>query len=155
MHDQPKYRPLRPSAFFPDGRASRPRIEDSVARGELAATAEPPLSAALLARGRERYDIFCSPCHDRVGNGGGMIVERGFRRPPSFHIDRLRDAPDSHFFAAITDGFGVMPSYGPQIPPADRWAIVAYVRALQLSQHAELTDVPEAERGRLLEENKE
>jgi len=155
MHDQPKYRPLRPSAFFPDGRSSRPRIEDTVARGELVAAAEPPMSAALLARGRERYDIFCSPCHDRVGNGGGMIVERGFRRPPSFHIDRLRDAPDSHFLAAITDGFGVMPSYAAQIPPADRWAIVAYVRALQLSQHAELTDVPEAERGRLLEEKKE
>ncbi len=152
MHDQPKYRPLRPSAFFPDGRASRPRIEDTVARGELATAEQPPTTAALLARGRERYDVFCSPCHDRVGNGGGMIVERGFRRPPSFHLDRLREAPDTHFFAAITDGFGVMPSYAAQIPSADRWAIVAYVRALQLSQHAGLADAPPPERERLARE---
>jgi mono/diheme cytochrome c family protein len=158
MHDQPKYPPLRPSRFFADGRSARPRIQDTVARdpqnAEDAAVGENaalpvPLTAALLARGQQRYDIYCSVCHDRVGSGGGMIVERGFKRPPSFHIDRLRHAADGYFYLAITNGFGVMPSYAASIFPADRWAIVAYVRALQLSQNATLADVPPAERSHL------
>jgi Cytochrome C oxidase, cbb3-type, subunit III len=103
----------------------------------------------VLARGRERYDIFCSPCHDRVGTGQGMIVLRGYRRPPSFHEDRLRQEGDGYFFDTITNGFGVMPNYAQQVPVADRWAITLYIRALQLSQGATLADVPDAERARL------
>ena len=95
-----------------------------------------PVDDAVMARGRERYDIFCSPCHGRTGDGDGMVVQRGYRRPPSFHIDRLRQAPPGHFFDVITNGFGAMPDYAAQIPVRDRWAIVAYIRALQLSQHA-------------------
>jgi mono/diheme cytochrome c family protein len=108
-----------------------------------------PMTAALLRRGQERYDIYCSPCHDRVGRGDGMIVRRGFRRPSSFHDDRLRQQPAGYFFDAVTNGFGVMPSYANQVPVADRWAIVAYIRALQRAQHARLDDVPAAERARL------
>jgi hypothetical protein len=164
MHDQPKYQPLEGTAFFADGRASRPVPEGTVARGELPAdparftgragrewvrTAPVPITPALLARGRERYDIFCAPCHDRAGTGAGMIVQRGFKRPPSFHIDRLREAADGYFFETMTLGFGTMPSYASQVPVDDRWAIVVYVRALQLSQHATLADVPAAARERL------
>ena len=159
MQDQPKYIPLRASTFFPDQRSARPLVEGTVARGHLHedtlletgkignddATVFPfAVDADVLARGRERYDIYCSPCHSRVGDGDGMIVQRGYRRPTSFHDERLRNSPVGHFFDAITRGFGVMPSYASQIPVADRWAIVAYVRALQLSQHATLADVPEA-----------
>jgi mono/diheme cytochrome c family protein len=107
------------------------------------------VTAETLARGRQRYDIFCSPCHDRVGTGDGMIVQRGYRQPPSFHIDRLRQEADGYFFDTITNGFGVMPNYAQQIPVADRWAITLYIRALQLSQHAALDDVPESERAPL------
>jgi len=161
MQDQPKYLPLSESAFFADGRSERPPVEGTVARGQLDAnvgyqtgrvgrtylqTTPVALTPDLLARGRERYDIFCSPCHDRAGTGGGMIVLRGFKRPPSFHIDRLRQEPDGYLFVAVSEGFGVMPSYAAQIPVADRWAIVGYVRALQLSQHATLADVPDAAR---------
>src|SRR5207245_3964336 len=145
MHDQPKYRPGRVSSFFADGRASRPLVPGTVARGHLdddallyagksgdafADTFPFPVSRDVLQRGQERYNIFCSPCHDRVGSGGGMIVLRGYRRPPAFHIDRLRQQPAGYFFDVITRGFGVMPSYAEQIPVRDRWAIVAYVRAL-------------------------
>jgi mono/diheme cytochrome c family protein len=164
MHDQPKYLPLQPSAFFDDGRASRPLVQGTVARGQLDDTSPSHTGKAggtylrrlpravtrpLLERGRERYDIFCSPCHDRTGYGGGMIVLRGFRRPPSFHQDRLREAADGYLFEVVSQGFGVMPSYASQVPVDDRWAIVAYVRALQLSQHAQLDDVPDEERARL------
>jgi hypothetical protein len=164
MHDQPKYLPLQKSAFFDDGRASRPLIDGTVARGHLEDTAPShtgkvgdtylrrvpyAITRPLLERGRERYDIFCSPCHDRTGYGGGMIVLRGFRRPPSFHQDRLREVADGFLFEVVSKGFGVMPSYAVQVPAADRWAIVAYVRALQLSQHATLDDVPDEERARL------
>jgi mono/diheme cytochrome c family protein len=103
------------------------------------------ITRAVLERGRERYDIFCSPCHDRVGNGDGMIVRRGYRRPPSYHIDRLRAAPAGYLYDVITHGFGVMPDYAAQVPVRDRWAIVAYIRALQLSQHAAASDVPATE----------
>jgi len=164
MHNQPKALPLRPSTLFADGRSARPLVEGTVARGHLETTgpyhtgrtaAGPvreipvPVTADLLARGRERYDIYCSVCHDRVGRGEGMIVERGFRRPRSFHDELFRTAPAGTFFEAITKGFGVMPSYARVVPVADRWAIVAYIRALQLSQHATLDDVPAAERGQL------
>ena len=164
MAEQPRYEPLGKSDFFIDGRSSRQPVEGTVARGELrddeqfytgniggkpAETFPFPVSAEILQRGRQRFDIFCSPCHDRVGNGQGMVVRRGFRAPPSLHIDRLRQAPPGHFFDVMTRGFGTMPSYAAQISAADRWAIAAYIRALQFSQQARLTDVPENERRRL------
>jgi len=164
MHDQPKYIPLRESAFFGDSRSARPVVEGTVARGQLHddellytgkvngqdATVFPArVDAAALVRGRERFNIYCSPCHGRTGQGDGMVVRRGYRRPPSFHQDRLRSAPVGHFFDVITNGFGAMPDYAAQIRAEDRWAIIAYVRALQLSEHATAADVPAAERNRL------
>jgi hypothetical protein len=165
MHDQPRYGPLEASSFFADGRASRPLVPGTVARGDLSndgpfytgksngmlVNAFPfPITREVLLRGQEQYNIFCSPCHDRVGNGQGMIVQRGFRRPSSFHIDRLREVPVGYFFEVITNGFGAMYDYADRIPPRDRWAIIAYIRALQLSRHATLEDVPLAERQQLL-----
>ena len=162
MYDQPRYKPLAKSDFFADGRAARPLVEGTVARGTLhlpapgatapasPATALPvPLSRELLARGRERYTIFCAPCHDATGSGRGMVVRRGYRPPPSLHIERLRDAPVGHLYDVMTRGLGAMPDYAQQIPPEDRWAIAAYLRALQLSQWASVTDVPPAERAKL------
>jgi mono/diheme cytochrome c family protein len=164
MHDQPKYIPLRESTFFGDARSARPVVEGTVARGhlnddELAYTGKvngqdatmfpAPVTAATMARGRERFNIYCSPCHGRTGQGDGMIVQRGYRRPPSFFQDRLISAPAGHFFDVITNGFGAMPDYAAQIRPDDRWAIIAYVRALQLSGHATLADVPAAERDKI------
>ena len=157
MYDQPRYKPLGRSDFFPDQRQSRPPVEGTVARGmlrpdsrlaagkdgnSLIAELPLPVTRKLLERGRERYDIFCAPCHDRTGAGNGMVVQRGYRQPPSFHIDRLRQQPVGHFFDVITNGFGAMPDYSAQIETSDRWAIVAYIRALQLSQQARLDDVP-------------
>jgi hypothetical protein len=101
-----------------------------------------PVTQAFLRRGQERYDIFCSPCHGRVGYGEGMIVQRGFPSPPSFHTERLRELPAGYYYDVITNGFGVMYSYGSRVQPTDRWAIVAYIQALQLSQNATLDDVP-------------
>jgi len=167
MADQPRVQPLQKSTFFGDERSARPLPPGTVARGELRLddalstgkssgvlvdTLPIPLTLALLDRGQERFDIFCSPCHGRVGNGDGMIVRRGFRPPPSYHIDRLRQAPIGHFFDVMTNGFGAMPSYAAQVPLYDRWAIAAYIRALQLSQHAPLAYLPPAERPRLLGE---
>ena len=164
MHDQPKYIPMRPSAFFADSRSARPLVAGTVARGQLRddsllytgksggvdADVFPfPVDAAVMARGRQRFDIFCSPCHGRTGQGNGMIVRRGYRPPPTYHQDRLRSAPVGHFFDVITNGFGAMPDYAAQIRAEDRWAIAAYIRALQLSEHASLADVPAAERDRL------
>jgi mono/diheme cytochrome c family protein len=164
MHDQPKYIPLRESAFFGDARSARPIIEGTVARGQLhddallytgkvagrdADVFPIPISAAVLARGRERFEIYCSPCHGRTGQGDGMVARRGFRHPPTFHQDRLRDAPVGHFFDVMTNGFGAMPDYAAQVRPEDRWAIIAYVRALQLSEHATMADVPPDRRGDL------
>jgi hypothetical protein len=108
-----------------------------------------PVTRSLLERGQERYTIFCVPCHDSAGNGQGIIVQRGFRQPPSLHQERLREAPIGHFFAVMTNGFGAMADYATQIPPRDRWAVAAYIRALQLSQHATLADVPADVRQRL------
>ena len=164
MADQPRYDPLAPSAFFGDGRSARPPVAGTVARGQLEldehlyggmidgrpADALPfPLSHELLGRGQERYNIYCAPCHDRVGTGHGMIVRRGFSPPPSFHNERLRLAPIGHFFIVMTDGVGTMPAYASQVPTHDRWAIAAYMRALQLSQFATLADLTEEERRRL------
>jgi cytochrome c len=164
MHDQPRVEPLEPSAFFEDGRGSRPVVAGTVARGwlqeddhlrtgkigkQFVRTFPFEMDLARLRRGRERYDIFCSPCHDRTGSGNGMIVQRGYRRPPSFHEQRLRDAAVGYIYDTIARGFGAMPSYATQIPVADRWAIVAYVRALQFSQNARLADVPPQERALL------
>jgi len=125
-------------------------VPGTVARGDLARaqdiTKRPAVTAQLLARGREQYDVFCSPCHDRVGTGGGVIVQRGFPHPPSLHDERLRSADDQHLIDVITRGYGLMYSFADRVQPRDRWAIVAYLRALQLSQHADLADVPPAER---------
>lgn len=161
MQDQPRYEPLEASTFFPDGRSARPPVANTVARGQLAdqdlipdaksARFPLPLTPALLDRGAERYDIYCAPCHDRVGTGDGVVVRRGYRRPPSLHVDRLRQAPVGQLFAVVSDGFGAMPGYAAQVPVRDRWAILAYLRALQRSQHATLADVPPAERARLEE----
>jgi len=164
MQDQPKFIPLRASEFFADHRSGRPIVEGTLARGrlqedellstgkvngQLADTFPFPVTAEVLSRGRERFDIFCSPCHDRTGGGDGMVVRRGYKRPPSYHIDRLRDMPAGYFFDVITNGFGAMADYRSQIPERDRWAIVSYVRALQLSQHATIEDVPPSERPKL------
>jgi mono/diheme cytochrome c family protein len=164
MHDQPKYQPLERSTFFLDQQASRSPVAETVARGELrddtllytgkvdgsdALFFPFRIDAPVMARGQERFNIYCSPCHGRTGMGNGMVVQRGYRRPPSFADERLRQAPIGHFFDVMTNGFGAMPDYAAQIRPADRWAIIAYLRALQLSAHAAMDDVPVAERGRL------
>jgi hypothetical protein len=164
MHDQPRYKPLARSDFFGDGLSARPLVEGTVARGELRddehlytgkvngtfVTSYPfPVDQALLERGRQRYDIYCSPCHGRTGRGDGMVVQRGFRRASSFHTDRLRAEPEGYFYDAIANGFGAMPDYKAQVPVRDRWAIVAYVRALQLSQYARYQDIPPAQRSAL------
>jgi len=164
MHDQPKYIPMRESAFFNDVRSARPVVEGTVARGQLQddpllytgkvngadATVFPfRVDEIVMARGQERFDIFCAPCHGRTGQGDGMVVRRGYRRPPSIHQDRLRAAPAGHFFDVITNGFGAMPDYAVQIKAEDRWAIIAYLRALQLSEHATLAEVPPSERDKI------
>jgi mono/diheme cytochrome c family protein len=157
MHNQPKYRGLRGTTFFADGGSARPLVEGTVARGTLQedvafftgkvgnATVKElpfPIDDAVLTRGQERYNIYCTPCHDATGSGRGMVVQRGFKQPPSFHDDRLRNADAGYFFDVITNGFGAMPDYRMPLAPRDRWAVVAYVRALQLSQHAAPSDVP-------------
>lgn len=161
MRDQPRYEPYEASTFFANGQSSRPLVEGTVARGQLQEddafyrgkvdgefVDKLPLEVdrALLDRGQQRFNIYCSMCHGPTGDGDGMIVRRGLKRPPSFHIERLRTAPAGHYFDVITHGFGVMPRYAVQIEPHDRWAITAYVRVLQLSQHAELDDLPADER---------
>lgn len=157
MHDQPRFKPLAMNTFYPDDRSARPLVEGTVARDDERAdqyfytgkiNGQPgtelpfPLTPAVLERGRERYNIYCSPCHSEIGDGNGMIVQRGFKRPPSYHTDRLRQAPIGHFFDVMTNGFGGMSEYKSQVSPSDRWAIAAYIRALQLSQDATRADVP-------------
>jgi mono/diheme cytochrome c family protein len=151
MHDQPKFTAYAKNDFFADKRSARPLVDGTIARGHLRddavlhtgkADGKPvgvfpfPVTADVMARGRERFDIFCSPCHGRTGAGDGMIVRRGYRKPPTFHQDRLRQAAPGYTFDVITSGFGAMPDYAQQIPVRDRWAIVAYITALQRSQHA-------------------
>jgi mono/diheme cytochrome c family protein len=164
MHDQAKAKTLAHSDFFTDGRSARPVIPGTVARGQLhldehfytgkiegrhADTFPFAITADVLRRGQERFNIYCSPCHGRLGDGAGMIVQRGFRRPSSYHQDRLRNAPPGYFFDVITNGFGTMFDYADRVAPEDRWAIVAYIRALQLSQNAGPEDVPADQRSRL------
>ncbi len=164
MHDQPKYTPYKHSAFFADRRSARPAIEGTVARGQLfddellhtgrvggqpAAVFPFAVDMTVMERGRQRYDIYCAPCHGLTGEGDGMVVQRGYRRPPSFNVDRLRQAPPGHLFDVMTNGFGAMPDYATQVPVRDRWAITAYIRALQLSQHATAADLPPDARGQL------
>ena len=159
MAHQPKNKPLSPSAFFEDGRSERSPIENTVARGAIAnddlfvpkeSNAFPlPLTPELMARGQERYKIFCTPCHGLQGDGNGMIVMRGMKHPPTYHQDRLRQVPNGYLYDVITNGFGGMLGYSAQIPPADRWAIVAYVRALQLSRNAPVSELPPALREKL------
>ncbi|HYC00929.1 MAG TPA: cytochrome c [Candidatus Limnocylindrales bacterium] len=164
MHDQPRLEPLENSTFFKDKRASRPLVKGTIARGELSedlllttgrdangpsASFPFPITAEIMARGKQRYDIYCSPCHSRVGDGRGMIVMRGYKQPASFHDERLRMSPPGYFFNVITNGFATMPSYAMQVEVPDRWAIVAYIRALQLSQNASYDDLNAEERARL------
>ena len=164
MANQPRYDPFESSDFFTDGMAARPRVAGTVARGELNVTDffstgkiggqdgngfPMAVTRALVDRGNERFDVYCAPCHGRLGDGAGMVPSRGYRRPPSFHTQALRQQPTGHFFDVMTNGFGSMPSYRTMIPPQDRWAIIAYIRALQLSQNATVADVPADQRAAL------
>ena len=157
MHDQPRFKPLLQSDFFADLRSARLPVQGTVARGQLHEDSyfysgklgnNPgdympfPVTEQVLARGQQRFNIYCAPCHSRLGDGNGMIPQRGFRHPPSYHDERLRKAPLGYFFDVMTNGFGAMSDYASQIPVRDRWSIVAYIRALQLSQGATLADVP-------------
>ena len=161
MHVQPRQNPLSRSDFFPDQRSERPPVEGAVARGQLhedayfytaktngaLGDAMPfPVTKEVLERGRERFNIYCSPCHSRLGDGNGFVPSRGFaRRPPSYHIPRLQKAPIGYFFDVMSNGFGIMPDYAAQISPEDRWKIAAYIRTLQLSQNATRADVPQGQ----------
>ncbi len=165
MYNQPKYKPLAASEFFADGTSARPLPPNTVARGHLnedvvfftgknddgtlAAGFPMPVTRDLLKRGQERFNIYCSVCHGYEGDGNGMIVQRGFPPPNSYHIDRLRQAPPGYFYNVITNGYGVMYPYASRVEPADRWAIAAYIRALQLSRNGRLDDVPADERAKL------
>jgi mono/diheme cytochrome c family protein len=164
MHDGPRYKPLQASDIYADKRSARPIIEGTVARGFLkdddvfytgmqaGAPVDKipmPLTDAVVARGRERFNIYCSPCHGVAGDGTGMIVQRGYKKPVSYHDPRLRNEKAGYFFDVMTRGFGQMPDYAAQVSPKDRWAIVAYIRALQLSQHASVGDLTQIERARL------
>jgi hypothetical protein len=157
MQDQPKFFPQRGTDFYADGRSVRPQVENTVARGQLRENGyfytglingkegdglPFPATLEVLERGQERFNVYCTPCHSRVGNGEGMIVQRGYIKAGNFHTARLESAPLGHFFHVISSGYGAMPDYAAQIVPADRWAIVAYIRALQLSQKATQADVP-------------
>jgi hypothetical protein len=159
MADQPKNRPLSRSEVFSDGRSARPLIENTVARGTLDndvynvskdyAGFPLPVDEKLLKRGEDRYIVFCTPCHGLQGDGNGMAAVRGMKHPPSYHIDRLRQAPNGYFYDVVTNGFGVMYSYSDRIAPRDRWAIIAYLRALQLSRNAKASDLPDSLRQKL------
>ena len=164
MHDQPRFKPLAATDFFGDRRSARPVVEGTVARGHLRIdsarytgklndeevdTFPIPITRADLLRGQERFNIYCSPCHSRVGDGNGMVVRRGFRQAASYHTQKLIKAPVGHFFDVMTNGFGAMPDYSQQVPPTDRWAIASYIRTLQFSQQASINDVPADARGQL------
>ena len=164
MYDQPRYNPMRESRLFHDGTSARPPVPGTLAAttGALADTSAGrlgseielerakadaakdnpyPVTMALLRRGQERFNVYCAPCHSPVGDGDGMVARRGFPHPPSYHIDRLRQAPDRYFYDVMTQGHGIMRPYADRVAPEDRWAIVAYIRALQLSQYARAEDV--------------
>lgn len=164
MAETGREKPLQASPFFQYDQLARPLVPGTVPRGqlrgdgayftgragtELVAVLPVPVNRELLARGQDRFNIFCSPCHGRTGTGDGMVVRRGLRPPPSYLIDRLREAPIGHFFDVMTNGFGAMPDYATQVPPEDRWAIAAYIRALQLSQGVNVADLPPADRAKV------
>jgi mono/diheme cytochrome c family protein len=166
MQMQPRYNPYDPTDFFGDGQSARLPVEGTVPRGDLRlgpqellytgkVDGQPsevfpfPVTKEVLNRGRDRFNIYCAPCHGFTGDGDGMIVQRGFRRPPSYYDPRLLTAPVGHYFDVITNGLGVMYPYGYRVPPRDRWAIISYIRALQLSRQASINDLPEAERKKL------
>jgi mono/diheme cytochrome c family protein len=161
MQDQPKVKPLEASQFFADGKSARQFVEGtaqfqpeggaiSPALDESKATTLPfALTPQVMNRGQQRFNIYCSPCHGQLGYGNGMVAQRGFRAPPSYHIDRLREVPIGHFYDVMTNGFGAMPSYADKVEPRDRWAVAAYIRALQLSQRATINDVPPADRDKI------
>ena len=165
MYNQPKYKPLAASEFFADGTSARPLPPHTIPRGHLnedtvffqgkhddgtlAESFPVPVTRDLLKRGQERYNIYCSVCHGDEGDANGMIVQRGYPAPPSYHIDRLRNAPPGYLYSVITNGYGIMYSYASRVEPADRWAIAAYIRALQLSRNARLDDVPADQRAKL------
>jgi mono/diheme cytochrome c family protein len=177
MYEQPRYEPLEPSSFFEDGKSSRPLVAGTVPRhdprgavpkgadedvfytgwekGKLAETVPFPVDRALLERGQERYRIYCVPCHAESGDGRGMIVRRGFNAPPPYYSEELRKQPIGHFFDVMTRGYGTMYSYATRVPPRDRWAIAAYIRVLQLSQHAEIADLSQEDRNKLPAEGAE
>ena len=164
MHDAPSYDPLQATNFFANGAASRPLVPNTVPRGHLRAEEHlytgkvngqvanefpMPVTRQVLDRGQERFNVYCAPCHGRTGEGNGMIVQRGFRQPPSYHEERLRTAPVGYFFDVMTNGFGAMQDYSAQVTVPDRWAIAAYIRVLQLSRSATVNDVPADRRGDL------
>jgi mono/diheme cytochrome c family protein len=164
MANQPAYEPLQRSEFFPDNSSARPFVDGTVARGQLrensalfegkiggqlVTTMPVAVDEKLLRRGQERYDIYCSMCHGAAGYGNGMVVQRGYRRPPSFHTSQLRNEPVGHYFDVITNGYGSMPPYRTMIRTEDRWAIIAYIRALQLSQNARAEDAAPAAQSKL------
>ena len=166
MHVQPRYNPYDPSDFFGDGQSARLPVAGTFPRGEMTSGPQELLftgkvngqisdvfpyavTQEMVERGRQRYNVFCSPCHGYSGDGDGMIVQRGFRHPPSFHEDRMATASAGHYFDVISNGFGVMYPYGYRVPPRDRWAIIAYIRALQLSRKVQIGDLPEAEQAKL------
>lgn len=164
MHDAPRYDPYEESTVFASKASARPLVEGTVARGHLGADEllttgkiggqvadlfPFAMTRADLDRGEERYDIYCAPCHSKTGDGNGMVVQRGYRQPPSYHTDRLRQAPAGYYFDVMTNGFGVMPDYRAQVAVEDRWRIAAYIRALQATQQGTMADVPAAEQQRL------
>ena len=164
MHDQPKFIPQRGTEFYADGRSARPQVENTVARGQMhedayfytglnggaeGNTYPLPVTLEVLQRGQERYNVYCTPCHSRVGNGVGMIVQRGYSQAGNLHSQRLQEAPLGHFFNVISNGYGAMLNYASQVQPRDRWAIVAYIRALQYSENASVTDLPAESRARV------
>jgi len=164
MHDQPRYKPLAASDFFSDHRSARPMVDGTVARGQLRIDEARytgkiegndidqfpiPIGKADIERGQDRFNVYCTPCHGHLGDGNGMVVLRGYRQAASYYTDKLMKAPVGHFFDVITNGFGAMPSYASRVAPDDRWRIIAYIRALQLSESAKITDVPEPQRQNL------
>ena len=170
LYNQARYETYEASDFFPDGLSARPLVAGTVARGwdrddehlyygrvdgALASTFPFEVDRAVIERGRDRFNIYCLPCHGGLGDGQGMIVQRGMPQPPSYHEQRLREIPVGHFYDVITRGFGAMYPYAHRIKPRDRWAVVAYIRALQRSQNAAVEDLPDAELARLGEPEEE
>src|SRR5271163_4606834 len=164
MQDEPRYKPLAASEFFADHRSARPMVEGTVARSELRIDEARyvgkingqdidqcpiPIARADIERGQNRFNIYCTPCHGRLGDGNGMVVLRGFRQATSYYTEKLMKAPVGHFFDVVTNGFGAMPSYASRVEPDDRWRIIAYIRALQLSESAGINDVPQGQRQQL------